>query len=370
MNTRPLHLTVSLTGPCHCPSTPLSPGAYAAGLREMARTAERGKLDAIWLGLPAATETMRLDPLPLLGSMIAVTERIGLGAAWTIDFTEPYNVARVFATLDHLSYGRTAWLAQMFGTEALLPRIGREPPTRDEPAYCQRAGEFVAVVGKLWDSWQDEAFALDTASGMFVDPDRVHPIHHSGEYFTVRGPLNVPRPPQGNPVIAMIDPTSAIARQFVAATADVILTAEASLPQSRARYRELHELAAVSGRAPDALRILADINIVLGHTESAAQRRAAELDAVTPSEAALASMRFVGTAEQLVDLFALWQAERACDGFNIKPAVLPDDLNYVVDAAIPLALHRGLVRRDYDDTTLREHLGLARPRSHYEQAAP
>ncbi len=237
-----LHLTVSLVGSGYHPAawhvSPLPARPDAAAIQAMARTAERGRLDAILLGLPVdasagrigGANTLQLDPLPLLGSLIGVTRRIGLGAAWTVDYTEPYHVARVFATLDHLSYGRTAWIARMFGTAALTPRIGRPGGLDDPTTYRARAGEFIDVVRQLLDSWEDEAFALDKPSGMFVDPERVHPIHHAGAYFSVRGPLNVPRPPQGNPVLVLEDPATTIGRRFAAATANVLLTSCASLP--------------------------------------------------------------------------------------------------------------------------------------------
>jgi len=366
-----LHLTVSLAGSGYHPAawqlSPLPARPDAAAIQAMARTAERGRLDAILLGLPidgpvggiGRANTMQLDPLPLLGSLIAVTRQIGLGAAWTVDYTEPYNVARVFATLDHLSHGRTAWIARMFGTEALAPRIGR-PAGPDDPAeYCARAGEFIDVVRKLWDSWQDEAFALDKPSGMFVDPDLVHPIHHVGRYFSVRGPLNVPRPPQGNPVLVLHDPTTTIARRFAAATADVLLTSCASLPIAAACYRELQAMAV--GRA-DPPRILANMMVVLDETEAAAQHRAATLDALVPPPETRVP-RFVGTPDQFAERVVAWRRQGACDGFNVLPAVLPSDLDLLVDAVVPRLRRLGLFRREYSGETLRQHLGLARPRS-------
>jgi alkanesulfonate monooxygenase SsuD/methylene tetrahydromethanopterin reductase-like flavin-dependent oxidoreductase (luciferase family) len=365
-----LHLTVSLAGSGYHPaswrvSRP-PPRSDAAAIQQMARAAERGRLDAVLLGLPvdASAGSMNvnalpLDPLPLLGSLIGVTRHIGIGAAWTVDYTEPFHVARVFASLDHLSYGRTAWIADMFGTEALMPRIGRPPQATGIGQYCERAGEFVDVVKKLWDSWEDAALALDKASGMFVDPERVHPIEHAGSHFAVRGPLNVPRPPQGNPVLVMHDPSDGHTRQFVALTADVVLMACESLALARQRYRELRALA-----SPRLLCVLANIGVVLGETEIAAQRRAAELDAMLPPPAGL---RFIGTPQQLVELFALWQQEGACDGFNLLPEVL-DDLDFLVDRAVPLGQSRGLLRADYAGTTLREHFGLSRPPSQYEGA--
>jgi alkanesulfonate monooxygenase SsuD/methylene tetrahydromethanopterin reductase-like flavin-dependent oxidoreductase (luciferase family) len=372
-----LHLTVSLAGSGYHPAawhvSPLPPRPDAAAIQAMARMAERGKLDAILLGLPIDgpvggirhANTTQLDPLPLLGSLIGVTRQIGLGAAWTVDYTEPYNVARVFATLDHLSYGRTAWIAPMFGTAALEPRIGRPGGPDDPAAYCARAGEFIDVVGKLWDSWQDEAFALDKSSGMFVDPDLVHPIHHVGAHFSVRGPLNVPRPPQGNPVLVLEDPTTTIGRQFAATTADVLLTSCASLPTAIARYRELHALSVGRTRCPDPPRILANMMVVLDDTQAAAQHRAAALDALVPPAAASVP-RFVGTPDQLVERMLTWRRQNACDGFNVLPAVLPTDLDRLVDAIIPRLQRLGLFRNDYAGSTLREHLGLARPLSQYE----
>jgi alkanesulfonate monooxygenase SsuD/methylene tetrahydromethanopterin reductase-like flavin-dependent oxidoreductase (luciferase family) len=229
----------------------------------------------------------------------------------------------------------------------------------DLAAYCERAGEFVDVVRKLLDSWEDEGFALDKASGMFADPDRVHAINHAGRYFTVRGPLNVPRPPQGIPVLIISDPATAAGRRFVAATADVILTDRASLPAAAARYQELRALAAEQFR--DAPLVLANINVLLGETETDARRRAAELDAFCPRTPD--GMCFAGTSEQLVDLFVAWRD--ACDGFNLLPAVLPDDLNLFADAVVPLARRRGLFRSEYEGKTLRDHLGFARPVSQY-----
>jgi alkanesulfonate monooxygenase SsuD/methylene tetrahydromethanopterin reductase-like flavin-dependent oxidoreductase (luciferase family) len=367
-----LHLTVSLTGSgYHSASwrvSGLPPGPDAAAIQQMARAAERGKLDAVLLGVPVATSAgaaevsgLPLDPLPLLGSLIAVTRHIGLGAAWTVDYTEPFHVARVFASLDHLSYGRTAWIADMFGAEKLMPRIGRPPPTTGDADDCRRAGEFIDVVKKLWDSWEDAAFVLDKASGTFVDPERVHPIEHAGANFAVRGPLNVPRPPQGNPLLVMHDPADDAARPLAAETADVVLTACETLAQTGDRYRELQALA-----SPRRLRVLANIGVVLGETEAAAQRRAAELDAMLPPPKGL---RFIGSPEQLVELFALWQRAGACDGFNLLPEVL-DDVDLLVDRAIPLGQKNGLLRTDYVSATLREHFGLARPLSQYADAAP
>ena len=356
-----IHVALSLAGSGYHPASwqvsrlPAAPNARAC--QAVARQAEAAGVDAILLGIPVKgaslgssgrVNTMQLDPLPLLGSMIAVTRHIGLGASWTVDFTEPYHVARVFATLDHLSYGRTGWIVDMFGTDALLPLIGKPAQTADVAAYCERAGEFIDVVRQLWDSWEDEAFALDKASGMFVDPDHVHPINHVGPYFQVRGPLNVPRPPQGNPVLIVEDPADTTARRFVANIADVILIDGPSV----ARCQELHDMA--GGRD---VRVLANIHFTLGETESAAQHRAATLDALAMP--LFGEGRFIGTPARFAEQLADWHRQGGCDGFNLLPAVLPDDVDMLV---IP----QDGVRTT---TTFRERLGLVRPRSQFAESA-
>lgn len=171
---------------------------------------------------------------------------------------------------------------------------------------------------KLWDSWEDEGFALDKASGMFADPDRVHPINHVGGFFNVRGPLNVPRPPQGLPPLLLHDPVDPAARRFVAMTADIVQTDSAT----QDRYQKLRDLAA--GRD---IRVLTNLLCILGETEAAAQERAAALDAAAPSSG---GARFVGTPSQLVTLFA----DCPCDGFNLLPAVVSHDVELLFDGAL------------------------------------
>ena len=328
-----MHLTLSLGG-----GGPGVPDARA--LQAAVRAAERGKLDAVLVGA-GGMGGIRFDPLPLMGSMIAITQRIGLATSWTVDFAEPYHVARVFATLDHLSYGRSAWFVDMFGTERLLPLIGKPKEASDTATYCVRTGEFITVVKALWDSWEDEGFALNKATGMFADPDRVHPINHKGRFFTVRGPLNVPRPPQGMPPLIMRDSADDTARAFVARNADIILTDDASVECDCA----LRGLA--DGRD---VRVLTNLRCILGETEAAARHRSAALSAS-------AADCFIGTPAQLVDRLG------ACtsDGFNL----LTEDTNLLIDAAIPLARRAGLVREEYLGTSLREHFGLHRPRSQF-----
>jgi alkanesulfonate monooxygenase SsuD/methylene tetrahydromethanopterin reductase-like flavin-dependent oxidoreductase (luciferase family) len=373
-----LHLTLSLAGSGYHPASwqvsRFPPSPNAARLYPIVAAAESGCMDAILLGHGLESlrvggnghvNAMQLDPLPLAGALLARTRKIGVVAGWTIDFTEPFHVARVLATLDHLSYGRSGWLVQMFGTHALVPRMGRALGTGTLSEYCERAHEFIDAVEELWDSWEDEAFAVDKPSGMFVDPERVHRVDHHGRYFTIRGPLNVPRPPQGHSILVEADADSAEGRQLIAATADVILTRCRTAAEAATRSSELRRLAGDRGR--ESFRVLADLCVILAPTEAAARERAARLDAMVAPGGALP--RFVGTPEGLVELFSGWSAEGACDGFNLFPAVLPDDVDWLVDAVIPLARERMLVRPDYAGTTLREHLRLSRPASQFAQRA-
>jgi alkanesulfonate monooxygenase SsuD/methylene tetrahydromethanopterin reductase-like flavin-dependent oxidoreductase (luciferase family) len=372
------HLILSLAGSGYHPASwrvsrlPSSPNATS--LYPIVAAAERACMDAILLGLGLESlraagngqaNAMQLDPLPLAGALLARTQRIGVVAGWTVDFTEPFHVARVLATLDHLSYGRAGWLVQMFGADALIPRIGRSLGTETLSDYCERAHEFIGAVEELWDSWEDKAFAVDKLSGMFVDPDRVHRVDHHGRYFTIRGPLNVPRPPQGYPLLVHTDVDNPEVRRLIVATADVIVTQGRTVAEAATRSRELRRLAA--DRDAGSFRVLVDLSVILAPTEAAAQERAAQLDALlAPGSSAT---RFVGTPAGLVELFAEWSAAEACDGFNLLPAVLPDDVDLLVDAVLPLARTRGLVRSDYTGMTLREHLGLSRPVSQFAVSA-
>ena len=343
----PLHLTVAASAAGAHPAALQRGGAGAfppsRHWQEMARLAERGGLDALWLG---ALGEPGLDPLPLLGALISVTRRIGLGAYWGLDRAEPFHVARVFATLDHLSAGRTAWIAGLSGAT---------------PEDTPRGQEFIEVTRKLWDSWEDEGLLLDVASGRFADPARVHPIHHVGRFFSVRGPLNVPRPVQGNPPVVMRLPEDESGRRLALAAADVLLLSCTRPEQAMAVRRA----SMAAGRPPAGLRILVDVMVTLGETETAAQRRAAALDRLIPLRPHAEMQQFVGTPDQLVDHFAAWSETGCCEGFNILPAVLPDDLATLVAEVVPRAQARGLRGSGYAGSTLREHLGLARSRSQY-----
>lgn len=337
MSTELVHLTASLSSAGFDPAGRRTGNLAASSIgrryQAMARAAERAGLDAVWLG---QDEALPIDALPLLGSLIAVTERIGLGGRWRIEHAEPFHVARVFATLDHLASGRTALLVGLPGEGPGAAQFGHVTPLAADEAL-DRAGELLEVARLLWDSWEDEGLLLDVGSGRFADPERVHPIEHKGRHFSVRGPLNLPRPPQGNPVMAFEVGEDARAEDLAMREADVLLLS-ASSKEAAGRVR---------GLARASQRVLVNLMPIL--------------DGGSGDGSGSGVMRFVGTAAGLRELCAEWVGAGVCDGFNLMPAVLPDDLEGVLAAVAPLA------RAVPAGATLRERLGLARPRSRFSR---
>jgi len=331
-----------------------------APFKAMARLAERGGLDAVLLGLPG--DRLHLDPLPLLGALIGATERIGLCGYWSCDVAEPYHVARVFATLDHLADGRTGWIAGLAGPEALAAKFQRLDLPVTPADMAARMVELIDVARQLWDSWEDEGFVVDQASGAFANPEKVHPIDHAGRFFTVRGPLNVPRPVQGQPVILYRDAGPAEARAGVAASAEIVLAECATLAEAQACRREWQALALKQGRAPGALRFVVHVMPILADIDAAAERRAAELDGLAPGSR---NLRFIGTPQKFAAWMSEWQAAEACDGFDILPAIGAIDLAHVVNAVVPELRRLGLRPVGYGGHSLRAVLGLQRAASRF-----
>jgi alkanesulfonate monooxygenase SsuD/methylene tetrahydromethanopterin reductase-like flavin-dependent oxidoreductase (luciferase family) len=344
----------------------------AAALLDTARKAEEAMLDGVLFGLPALAEALpgggpsdskgaepRLDPLPVMGAAIARTGRIGLAAYWPLDMAEPYHVARVMATLDHLSGGRAAWITGLSGRASLGADYGHATLLEDEEAV-RRALEFVEVAVELWDSWEDRGFVADQKTGLFADPDHVHPILHDGPFFAVRGPLNVPRPVQGRPVIIHRDNGPGPLRQAAISFADVILASCPTLEAATALKKELSSqaIATMAARPP---LLLASIMPVLAPTEGEARRRADALDRM----AVCTAPRFVGTPDGFAAELARWTEAGACDGFDLRPAVLSPDLDLIREEVMPLLGQQSLRPAHDAGRTFREHLGLERPASQY-----
>ncbi|GGP99131.1 LLM class flavin-dependent oxidoreductase [Streptomyces roseolilacinus] len=395
--------------------------------QELARTAERGLLDSVFLadglalwGNARHNALGGFEPLTLLSALAVATERIGLIATVSTTFNEPFTTARAFASLDHLSGGRAGWNIVTSGTVDEARNFGRDEHLEHGLRY-ERAREFVDVTVKLWDSWADDAIVLDRAGGVYADTDKVRPIDHRGTRFRVRGPLNVPRSPQGHPLLVQAG-SSEDGKEFAARYAEAVFTAQQTLSDAQAFYKDLKGRAARHGRAEDDLRILPGICPVLGSTEAEARALEQELTDLQVPEYGLAQLsgmlgtdltglpldgplpelpaehdingnrsRFAlvaelarrdgltlreliarlgggrghrvvaGTAEQIADQLQEWFAQGAADGFNIMPPYLPGGLDHFVDQVVPILQARGLFRTEYTGRTLREHYGLPRP---------
>ncbi|MCJ2135317.1 LLM class flavin-dependent oxidoreductase [Methylobacterium sp. J-026] len=439
MSSRTLHLNVNLLHSGVYPSAWRLPDSRPDAFIDIdhvvrvARVAERGKLDAIFLAdTPAINDRIdyrpfnALEPTVVLASVAAVTRHIGLIATASTTYNEPYNLARRFATLDLVSRGRAGWNVVTTADAAAGRNFGFAGAAEHGGRYA-RAREFTDVVHALWDSWEDDAFLGDKASGRFVDPGKVHAVDHRGAYYSVAGPLTVPRGPQGRPVTFQAG-GSEDGRELAAATADAVFSLAQTIDDGVAYARDLRARAARYGRGPDALVILPGLATVIGSTEAEARRRQDELWDLVPLDYSLARLagtlridparldldkplpdplplppdanhtmflgtvalarrdgltvrqllralgggvghRIVaGTPEAIADDIEAWFRAGAADGFNLMPDVLPDGLETFVDAVVPLLQRRGLFRRDYAGATLRDHLGLARPPSRY--AAP
>ncbi|MCI4065106.1 LLM class flavin-dependent oxidoreductase [Micromonospora sp. R77] len=434
---RTLHLNAFLMGVGHHEAAwrhPLVDPRRVADVRhfqELARIAERGTLDSVFLadGLavgPAVRHNIQavFEPLTLLAALAGVTEHVGLIATASTTYNEPFNLARKFASLDHLSGGRAGWniVTSAQSREAWNFNLDDHPAHADR---YRRAAEFVEVATKLWDSWEDDALVLDAAAGVFADTDRVHEVGHAGESFQVRGPLNTPRPPQGRPLLVQAG-SSIDGIAFAARYAEAVFTAQQTLADGQAFYAALKRTTADAGRDPDLVKVLPGIAPVIGGTEAEAQALAAELEALIVPEHALAQLSgmtgidlaalpldgplpdlpdvsavqshqsryqlvvdlarreqltirqligrlgggrghrvVAGTPEQIADQIELWFTQGAADGFNVMPPLLPHGLEAFVDHVVPLLRRRGLFRHEYTGRTLREHYGLPRPASAY-----
>jgi FMN-dependent oxidoreductase (nitrilotriacetate monooxygenase family) len=410
------------------------PDAYDGGLqrfayyRDLARAAERGKLDAVFFAdtvgfrhivgrdAYARTDQGRLEPITLLAALSQATSRIGLVATASTSFSEPYTVARMFASLDHLSEGRAGWNVVTSSGENEAHNHGLDRHLGHAERY-DRAAEFVEVVRDLWDCWEDDAFLIDKASGRYFDPAKVHALAHKGAHFSVAGPLNIPRPPQGHPVIVQAG-SSDTGRAFAVAHADVIFTIPTTLEMARTFRAAVIADAAEIGRA--APKVLPAIHAIIGATEAEARARFDALAELIDPELSLSvlqmllggadlsghdldgplpdipatlanqttqrmlidrahreglsirklatqasvgrgAMMLAGTPVQIADRMEEWFAAGAADGFVVSHPFLPTGLDEFVDHVVPELQRRGLFREDYAGTTLREHLGLERP---------
>jgi alkanesulfonate monooxygenase len=409
------------------------PGAYPdanfnfAHIRRFAERLEAAKFDAFFMADHLAVLNMPVEalkrshtvtsfePFTLLSALASVTSRIGLVAASTT-FDEPYHVARRFASLDHISGGRAGWNIVTTSNPDAALNFGLDAHVEHGERY-QRAREFYDVVTGLWDSFADDAFERDVESGRFFDPSKMRALAHKGEEFSVRGPLNIARPPQGWPVIVQAG-QSEPGRQLAAETAEVVFCAPRDLAAGQALYADLKQRMHAIGRDPDHLKLLPAAFIVIGDTVEDGRAKRARLDSLVHYDSGIASLSialghdastfdpdsplpeipdtnasksgqaqvikvareegltirqlaqryggytglaFVGTPQTIADEMAEWLETRGSDGFNVVFPYLPQGLDDVVDRLVPELQRRGLFRSEYSGSTLREHLGLPRP---------
>jgi len=398
--------------------------------QDLARRAETGLFDSIFLADQLAlsndiTQGPRtgLEPITVLSALAVSTSRIGLIATASTTYTEPFNLARQFATLDHISRGRIGWNIVTSWLVTAAANFGGAPQLEHAERYA-RGEEFMSVIKALWDSWSADALVDNRETGEYVREGSIRPINHDGTYYQVRGPLNVPRSPQGRPVLVQAG-SSETGRTFAARHAEAIFTAQLEKPTAQEFYRDIKSRVTEAGRDPACVHILPGLSPLIASTEAEAARLADELGALADPEvgrhrmsarfgghdfshlpldqvlapedfpdpetveaarsrtevivnmvrrekptlrqllAMLAGARghhtLAGTPEQVADIMQDWFESGAADGFNVMPPILPAQLETFVDHVIPLLQKRGLFRTQYAGPTLRDQYGLPVP---------
>ncbi|WP_332696841.1 LLM class flavin-dependent oxidoreductase [Bosea sp. (in: a-proteobacteria)] len=443
--TRELHLNLFINGRGHHEAAWRHDASTYRALtdvtyyRDLALAAEAAKLDSIFfadhvtLGEDIEYSTRgELEPLTLLGALSGLTEHIGLIATASTTYSEPYNLARQFASLDHLSGGRIGWNIVTSWAPSAAANFGQEQQAGIDQRYA-RANEFVEVVSKLWDSWARDAIVDDRAGGSYARPEGIRRADHRGAFFKVAGALNIPRSPQGRPVFVQAG-SSTDGRAFAARYAEAIFTAHLTKESAIAFYNDIKTQGRALRRRPDQIVILPGISAAIGSTEAEAKRVWEELNELSHPSVGLArlSNRFgghdfshlkldqvlsvedfpdpalvqasrsraqsitalvarerptlrallhslagarghftaTGTPEQIADIIEDWFVSGASDGFNVMPPILPQQFEIFAGEVVPLLRKRGLFRSEYRDGTLRDRLGLDPVPSRFDPAEP
>lgn len=400
--------------------------------QQLALRAEREKLDAIFFAdSPSLSESgreglrIRFEPITWLAAIAAVTQRIGLIATASTTYSEPYNLARAFSALDHISNGRAGWNIVTTSMADAAANFGLDQHPSAQDRYAQ-AEEFVQVTADLWDSWEDDALVLDKTAGVFADTSKVHAINHVGAHYKVKGPFNSPRSPQGRPVQVQAG-SSEDGRDFASRHAEAIFTAHQTLHSATEFANDIRSRARAVGRDPRQLKILPGISPYIASSEAEAQRKFDELNELVLPHISLGQLRRmlgvdlsgqdldapfprhlinfdsresqssrfkliidivdrehvtlrqlinrlagarghwvpVGTPVQIADLIEQWFRSGAADGFNVMPPAFPDGFEVFLDEVLPILRQRGLFRSEYAGSTLRDHYGLNRPASRF-----
>jgi FMN-dependent oxidoreductase (nitrilotriacetate monooxygenase family) len=419
--------------------TQIDAGTNVAHYIELAHIAESAKFDLIFLADALTVRAGNLevlsrwpqymvffDPIILLSAIASVTTRIGLVCTATTSYNEPYNVARRFASFDHVSHGRAGWNVVTSGNQSEAFNFGRSQHFQHDEAYA-RATEFADVVFGLWDSYDDNAFVRDRITGRYFDPEKLHFLNHKGKYFSVKGPLNMARPPQGRPVIFQAGSSEA-GRELAARIAEGVFTPQHTIAAAQKFSEDLRRRMTRFGRSPHHVKIMPGLNPIVGRTEREAREkyrhlqslihpdvgrellsnalgdvdlRGLPLDEPIPAwvfeqpsighttlvgvvqnwarnegltlkqlyerfAGARGQRTVIGSAVQIADDMEKWFCEGAVDGFLIQPSCLPGDFRDFAELVVPELQNRGLFRADYEGESLRDHLGLDRPVSRYQ----
>ncbi len=310
-----------------------------------------------------------------------VTQHIGLIPTVIVTHTEPFHISKAIATLDYVSSGRAGARVRVSaspGDAALFGRREFPPLSADALAALRRpdavakltselfyeAADYVKVIRRLWDSWEDDAEIRDASTGRFIDRDKLHYIDFAGRWFSVKGPSITPRPPQGQPVVAALG-HAAVPYGLIATSADIGFVTPRDAGHAGQIVAEIDAAAHDAGRAgEDRPQVLADLVVFLGPDAAAAEGRKARLDDLAGAAFTSDATIFTGTAAELAELLLEWRAA-GLTGFRLRPGAIPDDLLAITTELVPELQRRGVFRRGYEATTLRGLLGLSRPASRY-----
>ena len=402
--------------------------------QQAAAATERGLFDALFFAdvsgfsrvrnksIFSRSETIKLDPLTLLAALVGSTTNLGLIATGSTTYSLPYTLARQFASIDQLSGGRAGWNMVTSTGENEAHNYGLDQNMAHAERYA-RATEFVELVLGLWDSFEEGAILSDKAAGRFADPDKLHAQNYAGRYVRSYGPLNVPRSPQGRPVLVQAG-SSDTGRAFATRFAEAIFTSHPTVESAQAFYTQIKGEVAAGGRDPDHLKVLPSLKPVVGGTEAEAKALIEELNELVHPELALGILEsflggvdlsghdidgplppipetenakstrarivdwaerdnltigqlakrvaaqrtgglVVGAPEQVADTLETWFREKAADGFVISAAYMPGGFDDFVDQVVPILQKRGVFRTQYEGSTLRENLGLPYPENQY-----
>ncbi|ACU72698.1 FMNH2-utilizing oxygenase [Catenulispora acidiphila DSM 44928] len=396
----PLHLAIALNDAGWHPAAWREPDARPSELfsarywADQVAEAERGLVDFVTiedsLGVQSGdyhsaddrTDQVRgrLDAVLIAARVAAVTRTIGLVATGVVTHTEPFHLSKAIATLDYASTGRAGiriqvtargFEADLFGRRTFPPFRLEDFETPEVQALTaelfDEAVDYVEVLRRLWDSWEDDAEIRDAATGRFIDRHKLHYIDFEGAHFSVKGPSITPRPPQGQPLVTALGHAT-VPYRLIARAADVGFVTPRYADQAAEIVEEIRHEQELAGRAAERLHIFGDVLVFLDETEAAARDRRARLDAVAGSELTSDAHIFAGTPAQLADLLADWH-RAGLSGFRLRPATVPHDLEQITRGLVPELQRRGLFRRSYEADTLRGLLGLERPANRYASAA-